>query len=200
MLHTDNSAAPREFSAAEEWAAFAFPNDQFAAAFITFDTRRLRRSLGRQGIALLVELLSGFTFRITATTEELAESSLTVDHWFATIGAFVVRLLWLGHFTVAITRSGEFAIGIGTAGKKTAVFAKTIDHRLITFRTGIFRRLSLSLGVNHFLVGTVEIFLEWTVKFFQYLQPVKMLFLDLIELFFHVAGKCHVHNTRKMLD
>jgi len=42
LLNADDGAAPGEFSAAEERAAFAFPDDQFATTFIAFDTRQTR--------------------------------------------------------------------------------------------------------------------------------------------------------------
>ena len=89
MLDTDNRPALRESVAAHEGAFFALSYHQFAFfALVTLDAGGFGRGLGRQDVALLVQLERCFAFGIVAASKEGAKSAVLVYHWFAALFGF----------------------------------------------------------------------------------------------------------------
>lgn len=131
---------------------------------MTFNFGRLGRGLGRQDVALLVELEDALAIGIVAAAEEWAEPAGFIDHRFAAFRANMFAYLFFKHFAIFIAGCAEFTGRIGRAAKELSVFAESVDEGLFAVGAFIVAGSNLGLCVFHLLCGDVEVFLEWAVK------------------------------------
>ena len=176
------------------------PDHELAVlALVAFYARRFRGRLGRQHISVGVDLDDRLACRVVGTAEERPETTEFVDQRFAAIGAFMLGNLFFEHVAVFVAWAGKFALRISAAAQKFAVFAESVDHFPLAFGTGIFTGRSLRLCVLHLFGGLVEVVLEGPVELLENADPLEVLFLNLVELLFHVAGKGDVHDLGEKL-
>ena len=95
LLDADDGPALRESAAAEEWSFFTLPDNKEAFfAFMTANFGRLGRRLGRQDVAILIDIEDGLAIGISAAAEERAESAVLIHHRLAADCTFKLALLF----------------------------------------------------------------------------------------------------------
>ncbi len=52
----------------------------------------------------------------------------------------------------------------------------------------------------HFPIGAIETIFEGSVEILEHLSPIGMLFLDVVQLLFHITGVANLEDLRECLD
>ncbi len=135
---------------------------------------------------------------VAGAAEEFAESAAALDHFPPAYRALVLRYFAQHRLALRIDRLGAVAFGVTGAGKEKSVLADAIDHRPLAL--GALVRRGASSRVLDLPECAGHGFVKRAVKVAQQLDPVEMLFFDLVELQFHSRRELHVHDFREGLD
>ena len=101
-------------------------------------------------------------------------------------------------FIPFIIRS-ERTFRISAAGKKRTVAAAQTDGQgLGAARTFEVRGPACALQVGHPFAGGLQGLLKRSVEIAQKMLSAASSMFYLVEIFFHISGKFHVHNVRKI--
>jgi hypothetical protein len=112
----DNGSAFGKAIAAEEGSFLALPDYKFAViTLVAVDSSGFGRRLGRQDIAVLVDVEDGLAVWIVAASEEGAESPALVHHRFAAMRAFVLADFFLYHPAFFVAWTGKLAVRVSRA-------------------------------------------------------------------------------------
>src|SRR5687767_7570302 len=140
LLHHLRAAALRERRAAEERAALAVAQQHRAAALLALHRRRNWLGLGRQRVALLVEVDDGraarlpllVLHRVAAAPEELAEAAAALDHVAAADGTLVLGHLAQRRLALRVDGLRVTARAV-LAGEEEAARADAVEHLAAAF-------------------------------------------------------------------